>query len=119
MVDKKGLIVGKPYYYIFFTEGNNSDPIIETYFYIGCNIFGSNDHSDNLEEFFFQDSSSYLKSGQIITKEDKEQYYLVLEESLLGDIRTLSGASDLLKSALKGSVWSRRPIRERGTGSDT
>lgn len=53
--------VGNPYYLVTYADEQLSVPVIETYFYLGTNIFA--DESTDDPCWYFQIADSYLEDG--------------------------------------------------------
>jgi hypothetical protein len=66
MLDPEKLIVGKAYFVQGYFDREGRIPLIDTYIYIGKNLFAEK-KSLQSDEWFFQDPESFLKNGSFTT----------------------------------------------------
>jgi hypothetical protein len=72
VVDKADLTVGAPYYICAFHDQELGIPKIETYIYVGQDLF-DDDRGSRGSGWYFQDPVSYLEHGSFVGPSDASE----------------------------------------------
>jgi len=88
--DPKELILFKPYFMLSYQKIDSIYPHIETYVYVGKNLYPEV-HEDNRDHYYFQDAESFEKHGIFSElSEDVEHFTICLPSDSIASMEDIN-----------------------------